>query len=45
VRALIGINKARLRYHACMVGSSIRLHQPADKRVGRLMIGLILDND
>jgi hypothetical protein len=28
-----------------MVRSPIRLHQPAEKRVGRLMIGLILDND
>lgn len=43
-RAFLRLDKASLRCHARSIGSLVRLHQLADKRLGRLMIGLVLDN-
>jgi hypothetical protein len=43
-RAFLRLDKASLRYHARSIGSLVRLHQLADKRLGGFMIGLVLDN-
>jgi hypothetical protein len=44
-RAFICLNQASLCHHARAIVGLARSHQLADKRLGRLMIGLVLDND